>query len=139
MTAEEAIKKIDEVLSSDCHYDETLAYQLTSFDFEWLEKAKQALENQIHIKQYENRIELSKHAIGLDYKTPYKRHGKLFYKPYRNYYATVIEDKVWTELAANGYAEHDEPNEHGTIFWLTNKGLEWLGNELGIKIYEERR
>lgn len=50
MTAEEAIKKIDEVLSSDLHYDETLGYHLTSDDFEWLKKAKQALEKQIAIK-----------------------------------------------------------------------------------------
>lgn len=47
MTNEEAIKKIDDVLSSDYHYDETLGYQLTSDDFEWLEEAKKALEKQI--------------------------------------------------------------------------------------------
>jgi hypothetical protein len=83
----------------------------------------------------ERHIEEAKHAIGLDYKKPYKRHGKLFYKPYRNNFATFVTDKIWTELAANGYAEHDDPNEHGTIFWLTQKGLERLGSELGIKIY----
>lgn len=47
MTNEEAIKCIDDVLSSDYHYDETLGYQLTSDDFEWLETAKSALEKQI--------------------------------------------------------------------------------------------
>ena len=47
MTNEEAIKQIDDVLSSDYHYDETLGYQLTSDDFEWLEEAKKALEKQI--------------------------------------------------------------------------------------------
>ncbi len=47
MTASEAIEKINEVLDSEYHYDETLGYQLTSDDFEWLEKAKQALEKQI--------------------------------------------------------------------------------------------
>lgn len=47
MTNGEAIKKIDDVLSSDYHYDETLGYQLTSDDFEWLEEAKKALEKQI--------------------------------------------------------------------------------------------
>lgn len=44
MTASEAIEKIDEVLESEYNFDETLGYQLTSNDFEWLEKAKQALE-----------------------------------------------------------------------------------------------
>lgn len=47
MTASEAIERIDEVLDSEYHYDETLGYQLTSDDFEWLETAKQALEKQI--------------------------------------------------------------------------------------------
>ena len=31
-------------------------------------------------------IEICKHMVGLDYKSPYHRHGKAFYKPYRNYY-----------------------------------------------------
>lgn len=47
MTASEAIERIDEVLESEYRFDETLGYQLTSDDFEWLEKAKQALEKQI--------------------------------------------------------------------------------------------
>ena len=47
MTNEEAMKCIEDVLDSDYHYDESLGYQLTSGDFEWLEKAKEALEKQI--------------------------------------------------------------------------------------------
>ena len=47
MTNEEAIRCIDAVLDSDYHYDESLGYQLTSDDFEWLEKAKETLEKQI--------------------------------------------------------------------------------------------
>jgi hypothetical protein len=47
MTYEEAINCIDDVLNSDYHYDESLGYQLTSDDFEWLEKSKKALEKQI--------------------------------------------------------------------------------------------
>lgn len=46
----EAIKSIDLVLSSDYHYDETLGYQLTSDDFEWLEIARDALRKQIPMK-----------------------------------------------------------------------------------------
>ncbi len=80
-------------------------------------------------------IEEAKHAIGLDYKNPYTRHGKRFYKPYRNHFATTATNKVWTKLKELGYANHDEPNEYGVIFSLTAKGLEWLGSELGITIY----
>ena len=47
MTPEEAINCIKDVLGSDYHYDETLGYQLTSDDFEWLELAIEALEKQI--------------------------------------------------------------------------------------------
>ena len=44
MTDREAIKAIEVVQDSDYHYDETIGYQLTSYDFDWLEKAKQALQ-----------------------------------------------------------------------------------------------
>ncbi len=47
MTFKEVIDCIDDVLNSEYHYDESLGYQLTSDDFEWLEKAKNALEKQI--------------------------------------------------------------------------------------------
>ena len=47
MKVKEAITYIDDVLSSDYHYDETLGYQLTSDDIEWLEMAKKALEKQV--------------------------------------------------------------------------------------------
>lgn len=39
ISREEAIKSINEVLSSDYHYNETLGYELTSDDFGWLEKS----------------------------------------------------------------------------------------------------
>ena len=47
MTPQEAINCIDDVLNSDYYYDESLGYQLTSDDFEWLEEAKAAFEKQI--------------------------------------------------------------------------------------------
>lgn len=53
METREAINCIDAVLNSDYHYDESLSYQLTSDDFKWLEKAKEALEKQMpkHIEE----------------------------------------------------------------------------------------
>lgn len=47
MTPEEAINNIDDVLSSDVNYDESIDYPLSSYDIDWLEKAKEALEKQI--------------------------------------------------------------------------------------------
>lgn len=55
MEVVEAIKSIDDVLNSDYHYDESLGYQLTSDDFEWLEKSKEALEKQIPKKYVDGR------------------------------------------------------------------------------------
>lgn len=47
MTPQKAIECIDEVLCATVHYDETLEYELTTDDTEWLEMAKEALEKQI--------------------------------------------------------------------------------------------
>ena len=47
-------------------------------------------------------IEEAKHAIGLDYKKPYHRHGKAFYKPYRNYFCTKKGDEIWNVLQNAG-------------------------------------
>ena len=82
---------------------------------------------------------LAMHCIGMDYHKPYKRRGKLFYRPYRNYFATSRGGKYnseWMELVGKGYAEMRE-SDRGYYFWLTRAGLDWLGGVLGIKIYDE--
>lgn len=84
-------------------------------------------------------IELAKHAIGLDYKKPYRRHGKKFYKPYRNYYATILRDPVWRALVSEGFATCFPEGEDRAIFTLTRSGLDWLGRHIGVKIYDEQK
>ncbi len=63
----QAVKSIDDVLNSDYHYDESLGYQLTSDDFEWLEKSKEALEKDIS-KRIEQQTEDDREFI--DYVCP---------------------------------------------------------------------
>lgn len=46
MTVQNAIERINDIQSSEYRSDDTIAYQLTSDDFEWLEMAKEALEQQ---------------------------------------------------------------------------------------------
>lgn len=46
-TPEVAIAHIEEILSEVPNYDESLDYELSSYDFDWLEEAKKALEKQI--------------------------------------------------------------------------------------------
>lgn len=84
-------------------------------------------------------IALASHAIGLDSKKPYKRHGKLFYRPYRNYYfASANYREAWETLVNAGYAERGKKlNCGGRVYWLTRKGLDWLGEQLGMVIYDE--
>lgn len=79
-------------------------------------------------------IDLMKHAIGLDHKIPYARHGRLYYKAYRNYYATSDHgpNKVmWEMLRESGFARNfeTEPN----YYCLTDDGIEYLQKVLGIK------
>ena len=79
-------------------------------------------------------IELAKHCIGLDYKSPYHRHGKAFYKPYRNYFDCGEKlDEAWKVMIGAGYAKDDGIG----CCWLTRAGMDWLGEKLGITIYSE--
>ena len=85
-------------------------------------------------------IELAKHCIGLDRKKPYTRHGKKFYRPYRNYFATGKGRDLndWETMKSAGYADKWEQNQNGGYtFYLTREGLDWLGEQLGIHIYDE--
>lgn len=41
-------------------------------------------------------ITLAKHCIGLDHNKPYKRHGRYFYRPYRNHYDAGGKDVKWS-------------------------------------------
>lgn len=86
----------------------------------------------------EKHIVSAKHCIGLDRKRPYTRHGRRFYRPYRNYFATGAGHQIWDELVEAGYAKRGEKNQRGGYTYsLTRKGLDWLGGELGIKIWDE--
>lgn len=85
-------------------------------------------------------VDLASHAIGLGHRKPYKRHGKLFYKPYRNYFS-ICEGcesfNAWKEMELAGYAKSSKPESGRFMFWLTRNGLDWLGEKLGMKIYDE--
>lgn len=85
-------------------------------------------------------IELAKHCIGLDSKKPYTRHGRKFYRPYRNYFATGAGNDLdaWETMKQAGYAMvWKENRNNGRTYFLSRKGLDWLGEQLGICIYNE--
>lgn len=81
-------------------------------------------------------IELCKHMIGLDYKKPYHRHRKAFYKPCRNYYKDTKDgNKVLDKLP--NYIVFREVGNMSTWYTLTSDGLRWLGRRLRITIKED--
>ena len=97
-------------------------------------------EEGVNVNKENQYVELASHAIGLDHKKPYTRHGKKFYKPYRNYFSTAkgcSDYEYWDVMEASGYAKSRETERGGKFFWLTRSGLDWLGEQLGIHIYDE--
>lgn len=81
-------------------------------------------------------VKLMKHFIGLDYKNPYKRHGKSFYKPYRNFFASAEGCDGYEKmlfLIEQGFARMDK---NKTTFYLTRKGMDWLGELICVKIHD---
>ena len=83
------------------------------------------------------------HAIGMDRRDPYIRHGKMFYKPYRNGYYThpgCSDWKCWMVMVNAGYAKREgKPGSGGSCFHLTRAGLDWLGKQLNMYIHDEEK
>lgn len=83
--------------------------------------------------ELERVIEICKHMVGLDSERPYHRHGKAFYRAYRNYFADVPEgNRLLDKLPECLFTVHR--NERGATYHLTQTGLDWLGRRLKIKI-----
>lgn len=82
-----------------------------------------------------------RHMIGLDMlkSKPYKRHGKLFYRPYRNYWAGQNEylDYLSGILGLVEKQEAEAPDKM-PYYYLTRRGLNFLGRHIGVTIHDER-
>lgn len=83
------------------------------------------------------KIDIARHCIGMDYRKTYHRHGKAFYRPYRNYYALWKRDPYWESLVEEGYAKCETTSQGNVIYFMTRKGLDWLGKRLGVTIHDE--
>lgn len=80
-------------------------------------------------------IELCKHMIGLDYSKPYHRHGKAFYKPYRNFFAAPSTGEEVLEKLTHLIITK-EISDTSVLYTLNSCGLKWLGSQLKITIKE---
>lgn len=87
-------------------------------------------------EEFARAIELCKHMIGLDYKSPYHRHGKAFYKPYRNCYEAPQDGNPILDKLPFIVIERWQ-SEISVWYSLTKRGLAWLGRQLKITIWEE--
>ena len=84
------------------------------------------------------------HTIGLNSghtrRRLYTRHGKKYYKPYRNYFYGNGNDKDLDKLVEAGYMERSSEIAHGKktyTYWFNRSGLDWLGEQIGIIIHDE--
>lgn len=86
--------------------------------------------------------QIALHTIGLNSghvgRRLYTRHGKKYYKPYRNYFCG--NNSSLDSLVEAGYMEYNENIVHGEkqkTYWFNRNGLDWLGEQIGVHIYNE--
>ena len=81
-------------------------------------------------------VEMASHCIGLGHRNPYRRHGKAFYRPYRNYFASNGLSDAWEVMCGVGYAKKSNNGKY-LNYSMTRAGLDWLGKQLDMTIYDE--
>lgn len=84
------------------------------------------------------------HTIGFNschvWRRLYTRHGKKYYKPYRNYFCG--RDKDLDKLVDAGYMdfrEYEANDEKDRTYWFNRNGLDWLGEQIGVIIRDEEK
>lgn len=84
----------------------------------------------IPLHQYPKDVQIATHMIGLNYKRPYIRHGRRYYKPYRNYFCSALSGpdyETLRKMEKKGYVVSGKPGEKGIYFWMTRGGGGWTG------------
>lgn len=93
----------------------------------------------IPLHQYPKDVQIAAHMIGLNYKRPYIRHGRRYYKPYRDYFYSAPSGpdyETLRKMEKKGYVVSGRPGEKSIYFWITREGLDWLGRKLNIQIHD---
>lgn len=95
----------------------------------------------IPLRQYPKDVQIATHMIGLNYKRPYIRHGRRYYKPYRNCFCSALSGpdyETLRKMEKKGYVVSGKPCERSIYFWMTREGLDWLGENIRIQIHDPR-
>lgn len=82
-------------------------------------------------------VKLAALMTGLNYKQPKTVDGKKVYRPWRNHWSAISgshADMILAEMTKMGLAERGCRFKDGSIYRLTEAGMEWLGERLGIRI-----
>ena len=90
-------------------------------------------------KILEKHRELVRPALGMDHRRVYVRHGKKFYRPYRNYFQThekTVDYPYWDRLEKAGLATVKDDGKN-LWYYVTRSGMDWLGQHDGVHIYDE--
>lgn len=93
-----------------------------------------------NLKILKEHRELAKHALGMDNRKTYIRHGKKFYRPYRNYFYTnerTVDYPYWERMVKAGLAEKYVDGNGNITYSMNRTGMDWLGQAEGVHIYDE--
>ena len=83
----------------------------------------------------EKTIEHCKHMLGMDNRKTYKRHGREYYRPYRNYWCGEEPALEW--FSKMGLAEKEQEEGKLPYYYLTRQGMDWLERRISVVIREE--
>lgn len=86
-------------------------------------------------------IEHCLHMVGYDHHIPprvYHRHGKAFYRAYRNYWGNGKKPKEDFEVLCNFGLMSRNPATESYYYHLTDAGLKWLGRRINVEIKEDK-
>lgn len=105
---------------------------------DWRGKMARILAYELDLPKAEKKM---LHALGADHRQTYIRHGKEYYRPYRNYFDSgKNEDKDMETMIEPGYVERRNITcgvYKGFWYFVTEAGREYLKKVTGCHIYEE--
>lgn len=147
--SEDDAKFDEDRIGCGCHYDirtlrkmkrenehaEYLCY-LGYSDYSLMPTMEYTENNEKILEKHRN---LVRHALGMDNRKTYTRHGKRFYRPYRNYFETnekTVDYTYWERLVKAGLADKKVDGEN-IWYSVTRSGMDWLGQHDGVTIYDE--
>lgn len=93
----------------------------------------------IDFSKYPREVKIAAYTIGLDYKRPYQRHGRFFFRPYHNGFCTPVDSgfrQAFDGMVSDGYMGAYQRG--GMMYYhMTRAGIKWLGDLLGVTILME--